>query len=128
MRRVLAISICLAAVGGCSDDDSSATTTGAGTSCSSLALGMSPTGCPEAAVAEAAWTKVENTCGLAMGDVDFSTATSPAVTASGAAKLCASCECRQAAFDYYAQYKNCTGSDEGNTNLAKNVYGVANGC
>ena len=70
-------------------------------------------------------------CSLSDADFDEANQDDPtALTTDGAAKLCGSCECRQAAFDYYTQYKNCTDDsvEADNTAFAKQVYDLANGC
>ncbi len=64
-----------------------------------------------------------------MADVDVSNVDSPDLTAAGKAKLCASCDCEQKAFDYYATYANCTdGSDAANAAFAANVHIAAVAC
>ncbi len=114
---------------------SSTNTTGGATSGSTgaeggcmPALGASPSGCPDTTAAEAAFGKVEGACGTSQGDYDFSDAMNPKPKTSARPKICGSCACRQAVFDYFTLYKNCTGSDKANAAFAANLYGVAKSC
>lgn len=67
-------------------------------------------------------------CGLSKDDFDTSNPSSLTLTAAGKAKLCATCECQQEVFNYYALYAKCTSGDAGNAAFAKNVYDVALVC
>src|SRR5262249_1584586 len=98
--------------------------TGQGATCSPT-VPASPAGCPETAPADAAWNTVQTTCNVAEPDLDTSTLS---LTAAAAPKLCATCACRQAVYEYYGKYRNCTSEDQGNTALAKNLYAVASAC
>jgi hypothetical protein len=92
-------------------------------------LPASPAACPDTPTAEGAFEAMTSTCGLTKEDLDFSDAKNPALTAGGKAKICASCECQQKAFDYYAAYANCMDSNEaGNTALSKNIHAEAVAC
>lgn len=100
----------------------------AATGCMPVLPSLSPT-CPETSTAEAAFSSVRSTCGLTQSDLDASNPQNPTLTAAGKAKLCATCECQQKVFDYYALYANCTASIEaGNTALAKSMHADAKAC
>jgi hypothetical protein len=89
----------------------------------------SPATCPGTTEAEMAYSSMKSACGLNKGDLDTSNPDSPDLTASAKAKLCVSCLCEQAAFDYYAEYVNCTdGSDAANAALAANIHIAAAAC
>ncbi|APR82711.1 Hypothetical protein A7982_08060 [Minicystis rosea] len=101
---------------------------GTPTDCMPALPALSPT-CPDTPTAESAFTSLQSACGLTSSDLDGSNPQNPTLTATGKAKLCASCECQQKAFDYYALYANCTASIEaGNTALAKNTHDDAVAC
>jgi len=107
---------------------SASASTGGVTGCTPT-LPASPAACPDTPTAEGAYEAMSSTCGLTKEDLDFSDAKNPTLTAGGKAKICASCECQQKAFDYYAAYANCMDSNEAaNTALSKNIHAEAVAC
>jgi hypothetical protein len=107
---------------------SASASTGGVTGCMPT-LPASPAACPDTPTAEGAFEAITSTCGLTKEDLDFSDANNPTLTAGGKAKICASCECQQKAFDYYAAYANCMDSNKaGNTALSKNIHAEAVAC
>jgi hypothetical protein len=114
---------------GCSSSSEDASNSSSGTTAQCTpALGTSPSGCPEAQPAEAAFAKIKSTCGVVDGDLDATNPSSPTLTAAGKAKLCTTCDCRTAVYAYKTLYAKCTGSDEGNTAFAQNLYSIAAAC
>jgi hypothetical protein len=125
LRSLVVVAVGLAA--GCSSSGGTGSSS-SGAQCAP-ALGTPPSGCPETAAAEAAFAKVQSSCGVANTDVDASNPNNPTLTAAGNAKLCSTCECRTAVYAYRTLYATCADPDEqGNTALAKNMYGVASVC
>lgn len=120
---VLPASLALAWLLGACDSDT--TTDSSATATCAAALGTSPAGCPDTTRAESAWNTLKSTCGVADSDLDVANRT---LNASAKPKLCSTCDCRKAVYDYETAYANCTGEDEANTMLAKNLYDIAAAC
>lgn len=99
----------------------------AGSSCAP-ALGAAPSACPDETVAEGAWAKVRSTCAIDDGDLDASNPNDPNLLPGSKAKLCASCACRTAVFEYRTVYLGCTDEDQANAAFSKNLHTAASGC
>ena len=135
MKRILPwLAITLLACSGTTETESSAgvstsaaTSSGAGAG-GGCATALTPSSCPVATpVAEAAFDEVMMSCSITMSDIDITDPASPTLTAEGRTKACASCECRQAIFDYHSVYVDCVETSQ-NAVLAANMHAIADGC
>ena len=117
----------LLACGSDSSDSSSASnpSSDGGTSCTHVTITQS--GCP-GTLAESAWSKIQSTCSVSAADLDTTNKDSPTLTAAAKSKLCASCDCKNAVYDYADLYAHCTTSDQQNAAFAKNMSAISSSC